>query len=104
MPTAACTAIADCKNQELAVSVGGKELAPCFEEPTAGELVLGGRKLAGSAQYREENSLLQHGSILVDDDQPLVASLARAAVSSPTPYSTPDRTSVVEGKMVQSCE
>ena len=63
-------------------------LAPCFEEPTAGELVLGGRKLVGSAQYREDDALLQHGSILVDDDQPLVASLARTAVPTPPPVAT----------------
>ena len=52
--------------------------APCFEEPTEGELVLGARKLVGSAQYREGGALLQHGSILVDDDQPLVRSLVRS--------------------------
>lgn len=57
--------------------------APCFEEPTEGELVLGGRKLAGSAQYREGGALLQHGSILVEDDQPLVASLLRAPIGPP---------------------
>lgn len=50
-------------------------LAPCFEEPTEGELVLGARKLVGSAQYRDEDALLQHGSILIDDDQTSVASL-----------------------------
>ena len=54
--------------------------APCFETPTAGELVAGGgagAKLVGSAQYRERGALLQHGSILVDDDQTtLLAELA----------------------------
>lgn len=63
-------------------------LVPCFEEPTVGELMIGGRKLAGSAQYREDGALLQHGSILVDDDQPLVASLARATVPAPPPVAT----------------
>lgn len=42
---------------------------PCFETPTEGELVAGGRKLVGSAQWRDEQGVLQHGSILVDDDQ-----------------------------------
>lgn len=51
-------------------------LAPCFEAPVAGELVVDGRKLVGSAQYREAGALLQHGAILVDDDQPLLARLA----------------------------
>ena len=52
--------------------------APCFETPTVGELVVGGRKLVGSAQWRDERALLQHGSILVDDDQALLTELATA--------------------------
>lgn len=44
-------------------------LRPCFETPARGELVAGGAKLVGSAQWREDGALLQHGSILVDDDQ-----------------------------------
>ena len=51
-------------------------MAPCFDEPSAGELVLNGRKLAGSAQWRSEGALLQHGSILIEDDQSLLAELA----------------------------
>jgi lipoate-protein ligase A len=43
--------------------------APCFELPAAGELVANGRKLVGSAQVREQGAYLQHGSILVHDDQ-----------------------------------
>lgn len=62
--------------------------APCFEKPTEGELVLGGRKLVGSAQYREGGALLQHGSILVDDDQRLVADLLREPVMPPPPPAT----------------
>ena len=49
--------------------------SPCFERPVAGELSVGGRKLAGSAQWRDGGALLQHGSILVDDDQTSVAEL-----------------------------
>jgi lipoyl(octanoyl) transferase len=49
--------------------------AACFAEPNVGELVVGGRKLVGSAQRRDEHALLQHGSILLADDQALVASL-----------------------------
>ena len=63
-------------------------IAPCFEGPTEGELVAAGRKLVGSAQYREGSALLQHGSILVDDDQQRVASLLR----SPLPLSPPPAT------------
>ena len=50
--------------------------APCFERPAAGELIVDGLKLVGSAQWRDEGALLQHGSILVDDDQPLIAAHA----------------------------
>lgn len=49
---------------------------PCFETPTEGELVARGRKLVGSAQWRDEQGLLQHGSILVDDDQSYLSSFA----------------------------
>jgi len=63
-------------------------LAPCFEEPTEGELVLGGRKLVGSAQYRDEEALLQHGSILIDDDQTSVASLLLSPAPPPPPPAT----------------
>jgi lipoate-protein ligase A len=42
---------------------------PCFETPAEGELVARGSKLVGSAQYRDDGALLQHGSILVNDDQ-----------------------------------
>ena len=62
--------------------------APCFEVPTEGELVLGARKLVGSAQYREGGALLQHGSILVDDDQPLVSSLLHDPVAPAPPPAT----------------
>lgn len=56
---------------------------PCFDLPAPGELVAGGRKLAGSAQWREGPALLQHGSILVDGDQRLVAELLRAPAPPP---------------------
>lgn len=51
-------------------------LAPCFESPSGGELVVDGRKLVGSAQHRDADAFLQHGSILLDDDQPLLQTLA----------------------------
>lgn len=52
-------------------------IAPCFDEPSSGELMLDGKKLVGSALYREGNAYLQHGSILIEDDQPLIAQIAR---------------------------
>jgi lipoate-protein ligase A len=50
---------------------------PCFAEPAAGELVSKGAKLVGSAQVRENGALLQHGSILIRDDQPVIPLLLR---------------------------
>jgi lipoate-protein ligase A len=49
---------------------------PCFAEPAKGELSFEGRKLVGSAQVREDGALLQHGSILVEDDQALIAAVS----------------------------
>lgn len=46
--------------------------SPCFATPSRGELITGGRKLVGSAQWREDGALLQHGSILIEDDQSLI--------------------------------
>lgn len=56
---------------------------PCFETPAEGELVVGSRKLVGSAQWREHGALLQHGSMLVDDDQGTVSALLRRAAPRP---------------------
>ncbi|MFI5231268.1 MAG: biotin/lipoate A/B protein ligase family protein [Gemmatimonadales bacterium] len=62
--------------------------AACFAEPSAGELVVGGRKLVGSAQLREGGALLQHGSILIDDDQPRIAALANQPLVPAAPAAT----------------
>ena len=56
--------------------------APCFETPVRGELVVRGRKLVGSAQWRDGGALLQHGSVLVDDDQPMLAALAATPIAA----------------------
>jgi lipoyl(octanoyl) transferase len=53
---------------------------PCFEEPAEGELSAGGSKLVGSAQWRDQSALLQHGSILVDDDQSSLAFFTTGSV------------------------
>ena len=58
---------------------------PCFAAPAEGELITGGAKLVGSAQFRENDALLQHGSILIDDDQPIIASLLRESSARVTP-------------------
>jgi lipoate-protein ligase A len=43
--------------------------APCFAEASRGEIVVGGRKLVASAQWRPADAYLQHGSIPIEDDQ-----------------------------------
>ena len=62
--------------------------AACFAEPAAGELMVGNRKLVGSAQLRERGALLQHGSILLDDDQPRIAELAVQPLTPALPAAT----------------
>ena len=52
-------------------------LAPCFREPAEGEITAAGRKLVGSAQFREGKTMLQHGSLLLEGDQALVRELLR---------------------------
>ena len=61
---------------------------PCFHHPSPGEITLDGRKLAGSAQWRSEGAFLQHGSILVDDDQVHIASLLTHAAPPVPPAAT----------------
>ncbi|MCE2802793.1 MAG: lipoate--protein ligase family protein [Gemmatimonadota bacterium] len=68
----AATAIARDPAERRALRPDG---AACFAEPGEGEIVVGGAKLVGSAQWREEGALLQHGSILLGDDQPRIARL-----------------------------
>ena len=48
----------------------------CFSEPAPGELLAGGRKLAGSAQRRAQGAVLQHGSIRLEPDAPEAAAAA----------------------------
>lgn len=47
---------------------GGEASPACFDVPSAYELVVGGRKVIGSAQTRREGTILQHGAILLDLD------------------------------------
>lgn len=66
---------------------GGRTPGPsgraCFRDPLAGEIVADGRKLVGSAQWRREGALLQHGSLLLHDDQGVVEELRSAAGEAP---------------------
>lgn len=54
----------------------GPAAGPCFASPAGGEVLVGGRKVVGSAQLRRAGAFLQHGSLLLQDDQTLVGSLA----------------------------
>ncbi|HEY3133164.1 MAG TPA: hypothetical protein VGJ47_00915 [Gemmatimonadaceae bacterium] len=72
----------------LVEAAGSSQPAPplsmrtCFETPGEGELVAQGAKLVGSAQWRENGALLQHGSILVDDDQSSLPNFSAADVAA----------------------
>ena len=61
---------------------------PCFAEPARGELTVGGRKLVGSAQWRDHGAMLQHGSILVDDDQSSIPGFLRHPAAPAPPPAT----------------
>ena len=47
-----------------------------------------GRKLVASAQVREGGALLQHGSILLDDVQSRIPTLADSTMEPPAPGAT----------------
>lgn len=63
------------------------DAGPCFQAPAPGEVVLGGRKLVGSAQVRMDGALLQHGSVILRGDQSALARLAGGEVD-PFPPAT----------------
>ena len=50
---------------------------PCFAAPVGGELLVRARKLVGSAQVRRGGAFLQHGSILLDGSQEIIAAVSR---------------------------
>lgn len=86
------------------VDVDRPGLLPCFHHPSMGEITLNGRKLVGSAQWRSGSALLQHGSILLEDDQVQLSSLLlerspeipRPATLRDALGSAPDATRVAE--------
>jgi lipoate-protein ligase A len=78
-------------NAETAAVSGRTPLpstASCFVRPDEGEITVGGRKLVGSALLRQEGALLQHGSILLEDDQPMLNALLPADELRPAPAGT----------------
>ena len=51
------------------------DAGPCFRQPAEGEVMALGRKLIGSAQVRVGDTILQHGSIILDGDQDVLRRL-----------------------------
>ena len=66
----------------------GPGSGPCFSAPVGGEVLLGGQKVIGSAQLRQGDAFLQHGSVLLEDDQSLVGTLAGLEAAPGTTLST----------------
>jgi lipoate-protein ligase A len=54
----------------------------CFASAAGGEVKSLGRKLVGSAQVRQGSAFLQHGSLLLEDDQAVVAAVTRGTAPS----------------------
>ncbi len=61
---------------------------PCFDTASDGEVVVAGRKLVGSAQWREDGTVLQHGSILIADHRARLAALVMES-ADPVPAPAP---------------
>lgn len=56
------------KTEEEREALKNPRSAVCFDAPSWYELVVEGRKVAGSAQTRQKGVILQHGSIILDID------------------------------------
>lgn len=57
----------------------------CFSGIAAGEIAVGERKLVASSVWRDRAAYLQHGSILIHDDQALLERLMGTRVARPEP-------------------
>ncbi|MED4081707.1 biotin/lipoate A/B protein ligase family protein [Halalkalibacterium halodurans] len=57
------------KTEEEKNALKNPRSAVCFDAPSWYELVVEGRKVAGSAQTRQKGVILQHGSIVLDIDE-----------------------------------
>jgi lipoate-protein ligase A len=56
---------------------GVNQPASCFATPVGGEVLVARRKLVGSAQVRKGSAFLQHGSILLDGSQEIIATVSQ---------------------------
>lgn len=59
-----------------------RDYSDCFQATTTADLHIGGRKMVGSAQLRRGRGVLQHGSILLEQDQDLLPRLLSGDGSS----------------------
>lgn len=55
----------------------------CFAAPVGGEVLLDARKVVGSAQVREGDAFLQHGSVLLANRQQVVADVTVGGADAP---------------------
>ncbi|HET7602792.1 MAG TPA: hypothetical protein VFK36_07220 [Gemmatimonadales bacterium] len=66
-------------------SMGSRPLdaGACFANPVGGEVMTASGKLVGSAQFRQNGALLQHGSLLLSGGQDLVSEVATGPATEP---------------------
>jgi lipoate-protein ligase A len=75
----------------------------CFSQPVGGEVMSGTEKLVGSAQFRLGRALLQHGSILLQNEQEVVEGLTRKEPSiSVMTFPTPSDDELSAAAMVEA--
>ncbi len=65
------------RSEEERAALKNPRSAVCFDAPSWYELVVEGRKVAGSAQTRQKGVILQHGSIILDIDEDKLFDLFR---------------------------
>ena len=58
----------------------------CFASFSQAEIAVAGKKIVGSAQYRKDGKILQHGSILVEDNFPLLQKIFPETLENTTTY------------------
>lgn len=69
--------LADPAGQSVQEKMHSLGSAACFDSPSFYELVVGGKKVVGSAQTRKDGVILQHGSILLEIDSRLLFEVLR---------------------------
>jgi len=67
---------------EVKKDKGKRDNTPfCFKSPSMYEITLNGKKLVGSAQLRTKKFVLQHGSIILDYDEKIIAGIFNMSVN-----------------------